>query len=306
MQPNHNPYDPTELFLNESVDLPLWRQMAKDIRTLEVSFDQRSVRDLVATYYRIQEDRIALAAQSRQLQKAGSPHEMVQYLSDNLKYMELALKEPLERFANTYVVGNWAMSQYGIGPVLAAGLIAHIDIAKAPTAGSIWRYAGYDPTRVWESGKKRPWNADLKVLCWKIGQSFMKFYNNDKCFYGKLYQQDKQRRQEANDAGQYADRAKTILDSKNWKANKSRSHLESGQLPPAQIDAQARRFAVKIFLSHFHAVWYEDYHSTLNGKPVRAPRPYMIEHGGHAHHIDIPHYVQAVTGETYGRLVVPE
>jgi hypothetical protein len=80
------------------------------------------------------------------------------------------------------------------------------------------------------------------------------------------------------------DRAKEILDSKNWKINKSSTHLKSGHLPPAQIDAQARRFAVKIFLSHFHAVWYETHH----GNP--APRPYTIAHMDHVHEIEIPNY----------------
>ena len=265
-------------------DFPMWNKIVRDIRQLHVSFDQRSVRDLVSTYYRLQDDRIALAAQARELEKAGSPHELVEFLSDNLGYMESALKAPLQRFAESYEVGQWALSQYGIGPVITAGLIAHIDITKAPTAGSIWRYAGLDPTSKWNKGEKRPFNAELKVLSWKIGQSFMKFSGRDQCFYGKLYLQDKERRIALNESGAYADRAKEILDSKNWKVNKSSTHLKSGHLPPAQIDAQARRFAVKIFLSHFHAVWYETHH----GKP--APRTYTIAHMDHVHEIEIPNY----------------
>jgi hypothetical protein len=273
-----------ELIEDFEVDFPMWNKIARDVRQLTVNFDQRSVRELVATYYRLQDDRIALAAQSRELIKAQSPHELVEFLSNNLGYMETALKYPLERFAQSYEVGKWALSQYGIGPVITAGLIAHIDITKAPTAGSIWRYAGLDPTSKWDKGQKRPFNAELKVLSWKIGQSFMKFSGRDQCFYGKLYLQDKQRRIELNESGAYADRAKEILDSKNWKINKTSSHLKDGILPPAQIDAQARRFAVKIFLSHFHAVWYEAHH----GKP--APRPYTIAHMDHVHEIEIPNY----------------
>jgi hypothetical protein len=37
----------------------------------------------------------------------------------------------------------------GIGPVIAAGLLANIDITKAPTAGHIWRFAGLDPSSKW-------------------------------------------------------------------------------------------------------------------------------------------------------------
>lgn len=263
---------------------PLWQRMAKDVRSMRVDFDRNSVRELVSTYYRIQDDRIALAAQARELQSAGSPHELVEYLSDQLGYMEASLKSPLKTFAESYEVGNWALSQYGIGPVITAGLISHIDIEKAPTAGSVWRYAGLDPTSKWEKGQKRPWNAELKVLSWKIGQSFMKFSGRDQCFYGKLYKQDKARRVEMNESGAFAERAKIILDSKNWRANKSSDTLRSGKLPAAQIDAQARRFAVKIFLSHFHAVWFETHY----GKP--APTPYTIAHMDHVHMIEIPNY----------------
>lgn len=265
-------------------DIPLFRKMTSDVRTMSTNLDQRSIREIVSAYYRIQDDRIALAAQARELSKAGSPFELCEFLSDNLGFMETSLKTPLKLFAQTYPVGRWALDQYGIGPVIAAGLIAHIDISKAPTAGSVWRYAGLDPTSKWEKGQKRPFNSELKVLTWKIGQSFMKFANRDQCFYGKLYQQDKQRRTQLNEEGAYAERAKEILASKNWSENDSKKVLQSGKLPKAQIDAQARRFAVKIFLSHFHAVWYEDHYN----KP--APRPYTIAHMDHVHEIQIPGY----------------
>ena len=263
---------------------PMFRLLSKDVRALAVKFDSNSVRELVSIYYRIQDDRIALAAQARELQKTESPHELVEYLSDQLGYMETSLKKPLENFAQSYEVGRWALSQYGIGPIITAGLISHIDITKAPTAGSIWRYAGIDPTAKWEKGEKRPWNAELKTLTWKIGQSFMKFSNKDQCFYGKLYRQDKERRIQLNESGAYAERSKDILASKNWRKNKSSDTLREGMLPAAQIDAQARRFAAKIFLSHFHAVWFETHFNK------KAPTPYTIAHLDHVHEIQIPNY----------------
>jgi hypothetical protein len=131
----------------------------------------------------------------------------------------------------------------------------------------------------------------------------MKFSGKDQCFYGKLYRSDKERRVEMNQNGAFAERAKSILSAKKFKDNATRRKLEQGYLSDAQIDAQARRFAAKIFLSHFHTVWYEDYHTKLQGTPVRAPRPYAIEHGGHSHIIEIPNYVQAVAGQTEGYIV---
>ena len=54
---------------------------------------------------------------------------------------------------------RWARSIYGIWPVLAAGLLAHIDIEQAPTVGHIWSFAGLDPTKKWQPKTTRPWNA---------------------------------------------------------------------------------------------------------------------------------------------------
>jgi hypothetical protein len=266
----------------ESFDFPLYTRFNRDVRSLAAEMDQNSTRKLVDAYYTIQENRMAFSAQARELQSQGSPSELVEFLSYNLQLMEKSLKFPLESFADSTVAGKWALSQYGIGPVLAAGLCAHIDITKAPTAGSVWRYAGLDPTQKWEKGQKRPFNAELKTLCWKIGQSFMKFHKRDECFYGQLYRQDKDRRVSKNEAGDYADFAKEILDTKNFKANQTRATLETGILSDAQIDAQARRFAVKIFLSHYHAVAFQAHY----GEP--APRPYIIAHGDHVHEIAIP------------------
>jgi hypothetical protein len=265
-----------------TLEFPVFDRFSRDVRTLTENLDDPSARKIVDAYYVLQENRMAFAAQTRELQKQGSAHELVALLYDGLYRMEKALKRPLEDYAKSSIAGEWAISQYGIGPVLAAGLSAHIDITKAPTAGSVWRYAGLDPTQTWEKGQKRPFNAELKTLCWKIGQSFMKFSGKDECFYGQLYKQDKARRIAKNEAGDYADFAKSILEKKNFKANQTRSKLESGILSDAQIDAQARRFAVKIFLSHYHAVAFQAHH----GEP--APRPYIIAHGDHVHEISIP------------------
>lgn len=274
-------FDDGELFA-ENFTFFEFNTLRRDVRDMTVQMDRRSARELVNLYYDLQRSRLGYNNQVRDLVKANSPHELLDYYANTFKLLESSLTYPLDRFGDQYTVGRWAKSQYGIGPIIAAGLISYIDITKAPTAGHIWSYAGLNPNQVWEKGQKRPWNAELKVLCWKAGQSFMKFHNRQDCFYGHLYKKDKNRRTEKNDNGDYAEFAESILTSKNWSDCPTREYLESGKLPPAQIDAQARRYAVKIFLSHYHAVAYQDYHG------VPAPRPYVIEHGGHVHQIAIP------------------
>jgi len=181
------------------------RMLNKDVRNMEVDLDRRSARELVSLYYDLQKARVAYNNQVRDLVKAGSPHDLLSYYSQIIEMLEKSLVAPLDHFGDQFAVGRWAKSQYAIGPVITAGLVAHIDIAKAPTAGAIWRFAGLDPTIKWEKNQKRPYNAQLKTLTWKIGQSFMKFSNKDQCFYGHLYKQDKARRIEKNENGDYAE-----------------------------------------------------------------------------------------------------
>ena len=272
----------TELSITSEYLLPDYARMRSDVRALSQELDPASVRSLVDMYYILQKNRMAFASQARELEEAESPHSLVAFYSDRMYDLETSLKYPLRIFAQQFLVGRWALSQYGIGPIITSGLLSMIDITKAPTAGAVWRYAGLDPTSVWEKGQKPPYNQNLKNLSWKIGQSFMKFASRDNCFYGKLYLHDKERRTELNETGEYKERAEKILQQKNWKAQYSKSILESGKLPPAQIDAQARRYAVKIFLSHYHAVAFQDHYCTP------APTPYVIAHGDHVHEIAIP------------------
>lgn len=280
---NIQPFENFEDFDIPELHFPVFTKFSRDVRALLESLDPASARKVVNAYYVLQTNRMAFAAQSRELTKAGDPHELMDLLTDGLYAMEKSLKSPLHRFAQADVAGTWAMSQYGIGTVLSAGLVAHVDITKAPTAGSVWRYAGLDPTQIWEKGKPRPFNADFKTLCWKIGQSFMKFHNKEQCFYGHLYKADKNRRVQNNNNGDYAEFAKSILEKKDIKHKPTRDLLVSGKLSDGQIDAQARRYAVKIFLSHYHAVAYQAHYD----RP--APRPYIIAHGDHVHEIAIPH-----------------
>ena len=128
---------------------------------------------------------------------------------------------------------------------------------------------------------KRPWNADLKVLCWKAGKSFVMLRGSDNDVYGKLYDQRKEYESKKNEAGDYADQAAAALEAKNYgQDTDARKHYEAGHLPPAQIDARARRWTVKLFLAHVHHVMFEDHY----GKPP--PRPYVMSHLGHAHVIE--------------------
>lgn len=257
-------------------------RLSKDLRIAAGQLRDDEARYLVDLYYSNQQNRIRANNQIRAAREAGEPNLLVQWVADNYDVTEQGCKSALHAYAKSRRVGRWLLSVHGIGPVIAAGMLAHIDIEKAPTVGHIWRFAGLDPTVTWEKGQKRPWNADLKVLCWKAGLSFVMLRAGTNDVYGGLYELRKEQEVSRNEEGLFSDQAKQALEKKNYgKDTDARKHYEAGRLPPARIDMRARRWAVKIFLAHLHHVMFED---RFNEPP---PKPYVLSHLGHAHEIKL-------------------
>lgn len=245
-----------------------------DIRKAAVVMTDAEARFLVDYYYISQDDRKRGDNQVRSM--GEEPNMMLTYLADQARRLESTIQKALDDYTKAHTMGSWMREVYGIGPVLSAGLLAHIDIRKAPTVGHIWRFAGLDPTTKWGKGEKRPHNAKLKTLCWKIGQSFMKFSGAEECTYGHFYRQRKEYEIARNERGDNATLAAELL-PKFGKTTEAHKHLSTGKLPPGQIDARARRWAVKLFLSHMHGEWYEREFGTP------PPLPYPVAHLNHAH-----------------------
>ena len=260
-------------------------KLSKDVRQNAKILTPNEARYLVDTYYQIQEHRIATAAQARTLSKADEPNELISYVSKEMEVLENEIRKVLHDYAKAHPVGQWSLSVCGIGPVISAGLLAHISIEKAPTVGHIWSFAGLDPNRKWGKGQKRPHNADLKTLCWKIGQSFVKVSNNENDFYGKIYKSRKAMEQAKNEAGDYAEQAENkLLTTKIGKTTDAYKWYSQGKLPPAHIQQRSERYATKLFLAHWHEVAYWYRYGT------RPPNPYSIDILCHAHKIEVPNF----------------
>lgn len=257
------------------------KRMDRDLVLAATTLSRDEARFLVDAYYQMQENRIRADGQVRALDESDEPHAVLQWLGIQADTVEGQIKRALAKYAESDPLGQWALSICGIGPVITAGLLAHIDIEKAPTVGHIWRFAGLDPTMKWEKGKKRPWNASLKTLCWKIGESFVKVSGRENDIYGHIYLERKAYEQGRNERGELAEQAAAILTAKRiGKDTQARGHYEAGRLPPAHIHARAKRYAVKLFLAHYFEVGYKL--KTGHAPPL----PYPIAHLGHAHKID--------------------
>jgi len=254
------------------------KKLTKDLKSASYFLSKDEARFLVDSYYMMQENRIRCDAQVREMTRSGEPHTVLQWLAEQNSMLEKEVAKALDAYSNSTPVGRWARAQYGIGPVITAGLLAHFDIHKAPTNGHFWSFAGLDPRAEWGKGQKLPWNAPLKTLCWKIGESFVKVSGNEEAFYGQLYKTRKEEEIKKNEAGEFADQAKEKLEKFNiGKTTDAYKCYSQGKLPPAHIHARAKRYAVKRFLSDLHYVWF------MNEFGKEPPCPYPVAHLGHAH-----------------------
>lgn len=273
--------------MSEHIELEALNKLKRDIKNAGSTLSKEEARYLVDLYYQMQEYRKASDNQVRQLQKSDTkePHETWAFFADNFRTLERNIKSVLQVYAESQPIGQWMLSICGIGPVISVGLMANIDITKVQTAGQIQAFAGLDPTREWKKNEKRPYNARLKTLCWKIGQSFIKVQNNEEDVYGKIFAIRKAYEIERNEKGELADQAAAKLEKYNiGKDTDAYKWYSQGKLPPAHLNQRASRYAVKIFLSHLFSVWYEMEHKE---KP---PKPYAIAILNHAHEIPIPNW----------------
>lgn len=262
-------------------------RMSREIASSAAELSADEARYLVDAYYIMQEDRkrannqVYAVTNASDKQHVVSENRVIQWLATQAETVEAQIKRALDKYTEKHQMGSWMREIVGIGPVISAGLLAHINIEKAPTVGHIWRFAGLDPTVKWEKGQRRPWNAGLKTLCWKAGQSFMKLSGREDCYYGRIYRERKAFEIARNERGENAELA-AVLAKKVGKATEAIKHLSEDRLPPGQIDARARRYAVKLFLSHMHGEWYRRHYGT------EPPLPYPIAILGHAHMIEAP------------------
>lgn len=268
--------------LVESLD-PISR-LTRDLREAARTLSDDEARFLVDAYYAMQRDRIRAAHQERTLHVNKEPHDVMSWLMGQRTTLEGEIRKALDAYSDAKLVGKWARSITGIGPVIAAGLLANIDIKQAPTVGHIWRFAGLDPTRTWNKGEKRPWNGSLKRLCWLIGESFVKVSGLESDTYGQVYKARKDLENERNDALAFKEQAEASLKAKRFGADtQARKHYEAGKLPPARIHLRAERYAVKLFLSHLHWVW------TFVETGKNPAMPYILTQPNHVHFVAPPH-----------------
>jgi hypothetical protein len=263
-------------------------RMSRDLRAAAATMKDEEARYLVDAYYQRQDDRKRAKNQARAMDKehgTGEPHVVIDWLGNNDMMMEKQIHGALEKYAMAHELGRWMMNNYGIGPVISAGLLSTLntlDPEKTNTTGKFWALCGQAPGQKRVAGQKLNYNPRLKTLAYHIGECVKKVCNKEEAFYGHIYKKRKEYEVTKNEKGDYAEQAAAALQGKKWKNAEVKKIYESGKLPPGHLDRRACRVAAKMFLSHVHELWYE---FTTGNRP---PAIYSIGHMGHTDYVAPP------------------
>ena len=99
----------------------------------------------------------------------------------------------------------------------------------------------------------------------------------------RVYLVRKEREVAKNAMYEFKDQAAEILRNKNiGKETDAFKAYSEGKLPPAHIHARAKRYAVKLFLSHWHYVAFESRYGVPPERPYILTKPEHSEHFIHA------------------------
>lgn len=248
----------------------------------------RELRIIIESYYDIQKLRIAMNSRLYAYRKAGflqicNPEPLLLKLEALEHELEHELKVIVEQHP---LWQEWFCDIRGIGPVMAAGVIAwRDDISKAPTVSAFWKYHGFAPSQTRRSkGVKLDYNPKAKTHCWKVGMQLLKAKSN----YSKIYYETKPEYENREDIK--AMHNNVIKEIKNKKGETIRIYEAAGgpKSYKLHIHQMSMRKMIKRFLADTWLVWRR-----IEGLPVI--EPYIFSTAAQQKGIAHEHFVEPQT-----------
>lgn len=215
--------------------------------------EREEARALYRDYLSLVRRRVAM---EKRLKSLSRPL-VLNSLLKGLKRDEEAILKLLEAWVRRRETGRWLLGITGVGPVVATGLLVHVNLRKMKSVESLWRYAGLDG--ITEKLRHPYHNPTIKAIAYWAGDSFIRTQKVEGSFYGPLWRQRRDYEEQMNNQGRLKGEAeRTLRRGYRWR-KKTREMYEAGMLSPSHLSARARRWTVKIFLSHFYEIllWNE-------------------------------------------------
>ncbi len=182
--------------------------------------------------------------------QSSGDQQMLSFYQEQFSALEENVEKDIKSRLKDVPIYDYLGQIKGIGPMLAARLIALINIDQCDTVSSLWRFAGYAvidghaERRV--KGEKLHYSNRLKATCYNVAVSFLKSNSPYRAVY---------------------DAAKEHYQATQPEWTDGHRHMA------------ALRKMVKVFLAHLWETW-----RALENLPIRPL--YVMEYLGHTHTLD--------------------
>ena len=118
--------------------------------------EKATMRNLFEIYCDSQQFRMRTVSRLKKASNDGSFQGVGEEVIEGYLALEHVIAKRLKSQMKGHPMSQWLYANYGIGPILAAGLIAYIDdIERFGTVSKLWKYSGMGTTQICEDCKKR-------------------------------------------------------------------------------------------------------------------------------------------------------
>lgn len=236
---------------------------------------QSTLSSLVDASLSIEKVRVRTQVRQSHLKIQGRQDSETDKLLERLEKLEAYVDGRVAQHIIVHPAYPWFSRVKGVGKENIGKVIAPVDINKASTISSLWKFAGMSvedgkaPKRE-KGGGKLTYNSQLRTMCWRLGSSLMRAKGK---FY-EYYEAQKTRYQET-----YASKGISIVPAAALPKQNNKRYEPETMISEGHVHNQALRKTIKLFLACLWLVWRE-----ANGLPLT--KPYAIEKLGHDTFID--------------------
>jgi len=259
-----------------------------------------SLPTLVDAALTIEKLRVASEVRRSHLAKQGKQDPETDELHKRIKDLEDYVDGRVAHLIQSHPAYPWFSRVKGIGKENIGKVVGLVDITKAPTISSLWKFAGFAPDKEGKAmrrvkgGGKLEYNSQLRSMCWRLATSlkraqgkFYEYYIKEKGKYTKRFLSQgykilptPQGKWVCTNCGASWGKKRDITPCCGKPVIEKKLREEPpGVIWLGHLDMMALRKAIKLFLACLWVVWRE-------AEGLAVTKPYAIDKLGHDSYID--------------------
>ncbi len=221
----------------------------------------------------IEKLRVASEVRQSHLARQGKSDTETNELHRRLVDLESYVDDRVAALLKAHPAYPWFSRVKGVGRENIGKVIGLIDIEKADTISSLWKFAGFAPVdgkaEKKQKGAKLHYNAQLRSMCWRLASSLLRARGK---FY-EYYLKEKDKYQQ-----RFQGEGRHIVPATQLPKEDGKRYEPADMIAEGHVHNMALRKMIKLFLALLWLSWRE-----AGELPTR--EPYPVEYLGHEHPI---------------------